>query len=61
MKMGQVAEIMMLLGMLIIVIAGFVVNTALGLFLVGVFTIVIGALLFVVHLNNVVSEKTGGD
>lgn len=60
MKLSRVSELLMLLGLVLIAIAGFIIHTALGFFLTGAFSILIGALLFMVHLKTETNDKGGG-
>lgn len=60
MKLGTIAELLMLIGVVLIAIAGFTISLTVGLFISGVSIIGLGVLLFLVHLNNLKINKGGG-
>lgn len=60
MKLSRVAEILMLIGLVLVAVAGFIVHVALGFLLTGLFSILVGALLLAVHLNTNVDNRGGG-
>lgn len=60
MNLGLIAEVIMLIGMVLIVIAGFLVHTALGFLLSGIFIIVLGGLLYAVHVSDEIKGEGGG-
>lgn len=60
MKLGTIAELTMLVGVILIAIAGFTISLTVGLFLSGISLIGLGVLFFLVHLSNVTKDRGGG-
>ena len=63
MKLGTIAELFMLLGAILIGVAGFTISLTVGLAVTGVLLIVFGVVLFFVHLSDVrdtINKRGGG-